>query len=207
MATTTDKSPTDLFRDDDNDLQTNYTLHDYGEAYFSGRMDQLGYSVEKWGIDQRDDDSDQLIYDDKMDLRIWDTDGYIDLRGITDIKTKSSERWLGIFNERHLVKYTKWADIYDCPVFVFFTLVDRDNERVGHQNIVVPIEPWQNYKQYVKHYQKSGPNAGFFLDNTSTIVDDCPFVERTFGAGDKNRVVVIDDEHYHGWDWVESALR
>ena len=195
-----------LMRDEDNDLQSNYILHDYAEAYFTGRIDQLGYHIEQWGIDQRQNDQ-TLTYDDKMDLRIWGEDGNIDLRGVCDIKSKSSERWLGLFNERHLVKYTNWADMYDVPVFVFFTLVDMDEDEVGRTNVVVPIEPWDGYEKYVKHYQKSGPNANFYLDTTSQIAEECPYVDRTFGANDNNRVVVIDESYYQGWDWVEAQLR
>ena len=195
-----------LLRSDGNSLQEGYKLHDIGEAYFRGRMDEMGLHTEQWGIDMRDDDSGELIYDDKMDLRIWNDEGHIDCRGICDIKTKSSERWLGIFNERHLVKYTKWADLYDVPVFVFFTLVDKDANEVGSESFVVPITPWDGYEKYVKHYQKSGPNANWYMDDTRTIAEECPYVERTFGADDSNRVVVIEEDHYKDWHWVSANL-
>jgi hypothetical protein len=53
-----------------NSLQSAYQKHDIGEAYFVGRVEQMGLSVEHWGIDMRHDD-DGLIFDDKMDLRLW----------------------------------------------------------------------------------------------------------------------------------------
>jgi hypothetical protein len=194
-----------LQRPDGNDLQSNYSIHDVAEAYFRGRMDEMGLHTEQWGIDMRHDD-ENLIYDNKMDVRIWNTDGLIDLRGICDIKSKSSEDWLGIFNERHLVKYTRWADIFDVPCFVFFTIVNKDENEVGEQSFVVPIQPFDGYEKYVKHYQKSGPNADFYLDDTSTIAEDCFYVDRTFGADDHNQVVVIEEDHYKDWNWVQANL-
>lgn len=204
MQKTTRKIET-LQRPDGNDLQSNYSLHDIAEAYFRGRMDEQGLFTEQWGIDKRDAD-DTLIYDDKMDLRVWNSEAQISCVGIGDIKSKSSEQWLGIFNERHLVKYTKWADLYDVPVFVFFTLVNKDEDEVGSESFFVPIEPWDGYEKYVKHYQKEGPNEHFFLDDTSQISEECPYVDRTFGADDHNRVVVIDEDHYEDWSWFESAV-
>lgn len=195
-----------LQRPDGNDLQSNYTKHDIGEAYFRGRMDERGYFTEQWGIDMRDSDSDTLIYDDKMDLRVWDTEARISCLCITDIKTKSSTDWLGIFNQRHLVKYTKWADLYDVPVFVYFTLVDQQSETVGSENFFVPIDVWDGYEKYVKHYQKDGPFENAYIEDTDLIVEECPYVDRTFGADDHNRVVVIDEDHYRDWEWFESVV-
>lgn len=62
--------PDDLDRPDWNSLKANYSKHDVGEAYLVGRLHQLGMHVEHWGIDMRDDD-DGLIFDNKMDLRVW----------------------------------------------------------------------------------------------------------------------------------------
>lgn len=63
--------PDDLDRPDWNSLLNNYSKHDIGEAYFVGRMEQLGLEVEHWGIDKRHED-DSLIFDNKMDLRLWE---------------------------------------------------------------------------------------------------------------------------------------
>ena len=194
-----------LQRPDGNDLQSNYSMHDVGEAYFVGRMNERGYHAEQWGIDMRDED-DKLIYDDKMDLRVWDTEARISCLCVTDVKTKSTKDWLGIFNQRHLVKYTKWADLYDVPVFVYFTLVNTDDDTVGAENFFVPVEVWDGYEKYVKHYQKDGPFADFYIEDTDLIAEECPYVDRTFGANDHNRVVVIDDNHYEDWGWFESAV-
>jgi len=54
-----------------NSLQSAYQKHDIGEAYFQGRVEQIGLHVEHWGIDKRHED-DHLIFDNKMDLRLWE---------------------------------------------------------------------------------------------------------------------------------------
>lgn len=54
-----------------NSLLNNYSKHDIGEAYFQGRVEQIGLHVEHWGIDKRHHD-DHLIFDNKMDLRLWE---------------------------------------------------------------------------------------------------------------------------------------
>jgi len=62
--------PDDLDRPDWNSLKANYDKHDVGEAYFIGRVHQMGLEVEHWGIDMRNED-DSLVFDNKMDLRLW----------------------------------------------------------------------------------------------------------------------------------------
>lgn len=123
-----DKKPGDLQRPQGNDLQTNYEKHDIGEAEFLRRMDALGMEVDDWGIDMRGDDgSDGIIYDDKMDFRVYD-DG--ELVALVDVKTKSSEKYMGMFNERHYVKYHEHATSLDVPTFVVMFKVDYSDEEV-----------------------------------------------------------------------------
>lgn len=224
MEVDTSRSSENLLRPDWNSLEANYELHDIGEDYFTGLMRKLGLVVENWGLDAREED-ENLIYDNKMDLRLWDplldgeTPGVwpteevvhhyeeedamgvtIDwkLRGVCDIKTKSSESWMGIFNLRHLAHYAHWSAEYDVPVFLYFSLVDTEKQSVGETTDVVPIEPWDGYEHYVDHYNR---NSSYQIDTTD-IVDDCPYVERTFGADDGNPVVVIDDDHCEGFEWI-----
>jgi hypothetical protein len=244
----TDLDPDALDRPDWNSLKANYDIHDIGEAYFVGRMHQIGLQVEHWGIDMRDDD-DGLIFDNKMDLRLWEPlDGQdyppdaagVDppipkltqpcdpelykqackeletppameefeteswsLQGLVDVKTKTNPDWLGILNLRHLVHYAEWAERFDVPVFLYFTMVDMDAERVGEQNILVPVESWDYFDQYVEHFDR---DTGFTTD-WSEISNDCPYVERSFRAPDGNPVVQIDSDYYRDFDYlVEEVL-
>jgi len=66
--------PDTLQREDWNSLLNNYEIHDVGEAYFQGRTDEMGLLTEQWGIDMRHD-NDGLVFDNKMDLRLWDDVG------------------------------------------------------------------------------------------------------------------------------------
>jgi len=194
-----------LLRDDDNDLQSNYKLHDIGEAYLTEWLQSRGYYVEQWGLDNRED-TDTLQYDDRMDIRVWDSETKVKCHGLVDVKTKSSHDWLGIFNERHLVKYARWAALYDVPVVVFFTLVDTDHDTVGDETFIVEIPPFDGYEQYYRHYTKNGVDAHFYMDSTDSIVNDCPVVKRTFGADDANTVVVCDESHYQSLQYFEHVL-
>lgn len=249
----TDLDPDDLNRPDWNSLKKNYNKHDIGEAYFVGRMHQIGLQAEHWGIDMRDDD-DGLIFDNKMDLRLWEPlegqdyppepqgfsphetvhtrltlDGSNkelrqarkagiavedieddrlgreewELKGLVDIKTKANPDWLGVLNLRHLVHYAHWADQYDVPVFLYFTMVDMDAERVGEENILVPVEPWDYFEEYLDHFDRDTDGH----TNWSEITEDCDYVSRSFRAPDGNPVVQIDEDAYRGFDWfVEEVL-
>jgi hypothetical protein len=249
----TQLDPDSLNRPDWNSLKANYSKHDVGEAYFVGRMDQIGLQTEHWGIDMRDDD-EGLIFDNKMDLRLWEpldgqdvapqpqgfagedttftrttVDGSHELyeqalsnglaasdidqsrvgeeswalKGVVDIKTKANEDWLGVLNLRHLVHYAEWAEQYDVPVFLYFTMVDMDAERVGERNILVPVEPWDHFDAYSGHFDRDTDEH----TNWSSVTEDCPYVSRSFRAPDGNPVVQIDEDYYHDFDWfVEEVL-
>lgn len=71
MEHRTDLSADDLDRPDWNSLLANYSKHDIGEAYFTGRVEQIGLQAEHWGIDKRHHD-EHLIFDNAMDLRLWE---------------------------------------------------------------------------------------------------------------------------------------
>jgi hypothetical protein len=124
------------------------------------------------------------------------------LRGLVDVKSKRSEDWLGVLNLRHFAHYAEWARQYDVPVFIYFTLVDMDDEEVGEQNILVPVEPFERLDEYVEHF---GSRSNTKLD-WSAITDDCEIVERTWGARDGNAVVKLDESAYRDFDWFESEV-
>ena len=67
----TDINPDTLQRPEGNDLLSNYTYHDAGEAYLTGRLNERGFLIEEWGLDDRYND-DGLVFDNKMDLRLWE---------------------------------------------------------------------------------------------------------------------------------------
>lgn len=122
-------TPDDLDRPDGNDLESNYELHDCGEAAFHQRVDESIFEAEPWGIDRRDDGGeDGIIYDDKLDFKVFGPDG--NLVGLVDVKTKSSPKYMGTYNERHYVKYHEKAKEHDVPTFVVMYQVDWDTEEI-----------------------------------------------------------------------------
>lgn len=126
-----DKTPDDLDRPEGNDLETNYEKHDVGEAEVVARLEEDDYEVEAWGIDMRGDDGeDGIIYDDKMDLRVYDNG---DLVGLIDVKTKSGPSYMGQFNERHYVKYHEHSTDLGVPTFVVMMQVDYSENRVDDE--------------------------------------------------------------------------
>lgn len=220
--------PDSLQREDWNSLKNNYSKHDIAEAYFKGRINQIGLHAEHWGIDMRDDD-EGLIFDNKMDLRLWEPlDGqespstwpsdYCDgvthrynedntewnLRGVADVKSKSNEDWFGICNLRHYVHYAEWAREYNVPVFIYFTMVDMDAESVGEKNVLVPVEPFEYLDEYADHYDR---DSSYSMDSIYDIEDDSDQIERSFRAPDGNVVVKFDESSWENFDWfVENVL-
>lgn len=124
-----EKTPDDLDRPDGNGLKANYEKHDVGDAELVERLESEGFRVEAWGIDMRDDDgADGIIYDDKMDFKVFDADD--NLVGLVDVKVKSNPRYMGRFNERHYVHYYEHAERFDVPTFVAMFQVDYQSETV-----------------------------------------------------------------------------
>jgi len=184
-----------------NTLESAYAKHDVGEAFFTGRCVEVGFTVEAWGIDMRG--ADEMIYDDQMDLRLWrgvgdevvanQPDG--ELAAVADVKTKANDDWMGICNLRHLVHYAEWAVEFDVPVFVFFTMVDADNDVVGDESFSVVIDPddIDYLDDYTEYYDRDVGYTDLTLGNAA---EDFDIVERVFTAPDGNTVVKLDEQYY-----------
>jgi hypothetical protein len=114
----TERSPDTLQRPDGNSLKENYRHHDdAAERFFALLPDDI--DVYPLGIDERDDDGG-LIYDDEPDFLLSGDGG----GALVDIKSKTSDEWNRLINERHYHKYIDKADEYDVPAYVFFYLTE-----------------------------------------------------------------------------------
>lgn len=172
-----DKTPEDLDRPEGNDLQSNYQMHDTGEAELVRRCNDLGLVVDDWGIDMRHDDGeDGVIYDDKMDFKIFDESG--NLVALVDVKTKSSARWMGRFNERHYTHYYQHASDFEVPTFVVMFQVDSTTDEI-HDEFVFQLNRGEEIFDRVE----------------SSRVSDAV---RTFPDG--NNAVLVPHEHRRSWD-------
>lgn len=151
-----DKTPDDLDRPEGNDLQTNYELHDVGDAEVAERLAQHGFRVEEWGIDRRRDDGEEgIIFDDAMDFKVYDGDG--ELVALLDVKTKSSPRWMGRFNARHYDHYNEHAETFDVPAFVVMFQVGSDDEI--HDEFAVNVGDVEPYRSSEDDAVRSFPDG------------------------------------------------
>ncbi len=124
-----------LDRKDGNSLRKNYTKHDIAESYCKHIFRGANFKVELWGIDKREENSGELTFDDKADLKIYDNN---DLVLIIEVKSKSSKDWFGIFNQRHFKDYLKIKKEYNTEVYVYMTLVDEDKKAIT-KDAYIPI--------------------------------------------------------------------
>lgn len=124
----TDTTASDLDRPDGNSLKENYKKHDVGHQETVERLQKIGCEIVEWGIDMRNDDGDDgIIYDDKMDFKVFHNG---DLVALLDVKTKGSPKYMGRFNERHYVKYHGHTEDFDVPVFVVMYQVHYKRNQV-----------------------------------------------------------------------------
>ena len=212
----TDRDPDTLNRPEGNDLESNYEVHDIGQAHVKTHCEHMGFVVEEWGIDKRHE-SDSLIYDDKMDLKIHEHDqgdlpasgvdierANLNLVAFLEVKTKRNEDWFGVINRRHLRKYLTQAHKSDVPAVIYMSLVDDTDENEGQASIVrdtfIPIQRWDELTKVMDgEYDYYPPEAAdqFLIEQ----VDDYPLVESTWRAPDGNQVVTLDVDQ--GLDWTE----
>lgn len=114
MERDTSMTAADVYRPGGKSLQESYEHHDTGEDHFIAWMQERGFTVAEWWIDQRGDDG--LIYDDKMGFKVYDPSD--NLVGLVDVKTKTSAKWMGQFNARHYDNYLEHAQNSDVPTFI-----------------------------------------------------------------------------------------
>lgn len=215
----------DIDRPHSGTLKENYSLHDIAQDRVVTMLTEAGYDVELWGIDMRDDDGeDGLIYDNKMDLRVWTTEGEtgevyesIDsdgrsLVGITEVKSKRSPSWFGVFNLRHYGHYVEWVHSTDVPVFIYMTYleeretaVEDDSTSVGYEvskEGFLPLEPFVEYREA---QQKDN------WDAKEDVLHDPPIeadqVDSVYQAPDGQPVVSFNDERFTNRDVFLDTLR
>lgn len=209
------RSADSLSRPEGNSLKENYSLHDVGSEHLVSLIDEWNEDQTHWeydildvGIDMRDED-EVLIYDDKMDYTVVDVDPsphedthrYVELADI-DVKTKTSQKWMNVFNLRHYAHYvaqnnhTKYKDAY-----VFMCLLD-DGE-VDEIN-VLPVEENDMAIEYEAYFD---PEKESTIESYGECVDDFEYVDSAFIAPDRNPVIRFDESYLMSVDeWVEEVL-
>jgi len=134
----------------DRSLEEAYEVHDVGYEIITRRLQRHGFVVEDHGDDARH--ADEILYGDGPDLAVYrrcenimsndsglgstysniDTGRFVshedahELVGYIEIKTKEKERWFGRCNRRHFDEYVNFSREVNVPVFIWFALVDSD---------------------------------------------------------------------------------
>lgn len=220
----TDQPVSSLNRDDGNSLQDNYTLHDIGEAHFTQILTDHGFDVEPWGIDKRHD-NDTLIYDDKMDLRVWDAKRDTSVTPHPPPSYSGEFFTMELYDDNTPIETLQWQ---------LRALVDVKTKSVSSWDGwkgVFNLRHLVHYAAWADHYDvpafvyftavddEHGDVGGeefvcpiypwdgyeeyvnhYDRDSqttidTTSIADDCPYVSRTFGADDGNAVIVVDEQY------------
>jgi hypothetical protein len=121
----------------DRPLTESYEVHDVGYDFLVRRLTRHDLLVVDHGDDNRH--VDDVIYGDGPDLAVHQTgeDGGLgELLAYIEIKTKESPEWFGRCNERHFKEYVNFANEVDVPVFIWFALVDSEDERLLRDGFV-----------------------------------------------------------------------
>lgn len=137
----------------DRSLAEAYAVHDVGYEILVRRLSRHGFVVQDHGDDARH--ADEILYGDGPDLAVYRVAEHVtpndsglgsmwintntgrfvsrrdahELVGYIEIKTKENERWFGRCNRRHFDEYVNFSREVDVPVFIWFALVDSDENR------------------------------------------------------------------------------
>lgn len=129
----TDLTEEQLMQVRDRSLEEAYEVHDVGHDLLVSRLEAHGFHVVDHGDDARH--ADEVFMGDGPDLAIYQ---YFDeqeqephgLVAYIEVKTKEDETWFGRCNKRHFKEYVNHANEVDVPVFIWFALVDTDDDAV-----------------------------------------------------------------------------
>ena len=204
---------TDDDRVEGHTFKKGYEKHDIGEAHVTRHLEHMGFEVEPWGIDMRNDQS--VLGDDKMDLKVFrDTtvtengimlDTVSELAALLEVKVKTNDGWFGIVNRHHFRKYLRRTHEHDVPAFVYMAFLDEDDEAITRDTFI-PVQQWDELTAVLRgEYDYYTPDSAeqFLVDQ----IERHPQIERTFRAPDGNQVVKLDVETGIGWTELTHVLR
>jgi len=109
----------------DRPLEEAYSVHDIGYEMIVRRLKRHGFYVEDHGDDKRH--LDRIVFGEGPDLVVYDEEEGEKLAYI-EIKCKEKEQWFGRCNRRHFNEYVNVANEVDVPVFIWFALLDTDEQ-------------------------------------------------------------------------------
>lgn len=187
----------------DRSLKEAYVPHDVAQDILVARLQAHGFTVVDHGDDARH--ADEVFFGDGPDHAIYHcpesaVDEHEPLCYI-EVKSKESEEWFGRCNKRHFNEYVAQADEVDCPVFLWFALVDADANTV-HREAFVEVE---DVGQIEGRVTDLGNREVVFYDEDAYEVDDGLLaVDAKDIIGVRGDDLVVDGfPNIHGNDVVE----
>jgi hypothetical protein len=204
-----------------------YKVHDVGEEAVRAILASHGLSVEQHGDDARH--ADEIYFGSGPDLAVYklppsvqentagvgsqyiDTDTgqfvslteRLELVGYIELKCKEDPAWFGRCNLRHFREYVNFANEVDVPVYIWFGLVDSDENRVLRQALF-PVEDTDQIAGDVVNV--SAQDIVFRPDDCQEVAgsDDLQYVEKGDIIGVRSRDSIVDYiPQVHGKEVVE----
>lgn len=120
----------------DRPLEESYKDHDVGQQILIKQLQAHGFTVEEHGDDARH--ADKVFYGDGPDLAVYKDEDDDEPCAYIEIKCKTKPRWFGRCNLRHYKEYVNFNNEVDVPVFIYFSLIDRD-DNYAHREAFVEV--------------------------------------------------------------------
>lgn len=213
----------------DRPLEAAYRDHDVGEEVITARLQSHTFEVVEHGDDARH--ADEVFFGDGPDLAVY-KDG--ELVAYIEIKCKTDPAWFGRCNLRHYREYVNFANETDVPVFIWFALVDRNDDPETkpwetdtpsiHREAFIEVQDTDQIEgevvevgeETVVYYEEDSydvdEDEGLCAIDGSEIVEvRCSdvivdYIPEVFG----NEVVELNDDDFRSWShflWVVEQER
>jgi len=200
----------------DRPLEEAYDVHDIGYEMIVRRLERHGFYVEDHGDDKRH--LDRIVFGEGPDLVVYnEEDG--EMLAYIEIKCKEKEQWFGRCNRRHFNEYVNVANEVDVPVFIWFALLNADEQTLlrdgffeveDTDQIDGEIKSDTEYVFYEEDLQEvTETDAGQVLkvrhtdliniDRGDQIVDTIPAVHG-------NEVVCLDEDQIRSTQYILNRL-
>jgi len=124
----------------DRPLEEAYKTHDMAESILVSMFETHGYYCEQHGDDARH--ADEVFYGDGPDQAIYRGNACVPAEQplcYVEVKAKTDPEWFGRCNLRHFREYVQFARDTDVPVFIWFALIDEDDDQL-HRDAFIEVE-------------------------------------------------------------------
>jgi len=228
----------------DRSLVEAYEPHDVAQEIITRRLKRHGFFVEQHGDDARH--VDEIMFGDGPDIAVYrlqdnvernddglgstfintntgrfvNQDDAYDLVCYIEIKSKESQEWYGRCNRRHFDEYVNFANEVDVPVFIWFALVDSENNACLRDDffevdgvdqiegkVVQPGTELVFDKDQIEPVNTDGDREIVMINSRDIInMDNGDQVTETIPAVHGNQVVCLDEDQMRSTAYILSQL-